>query len=249
MRPVFRLPLPLAPFGAYLAIVAFATMVQCSSKQGSSVSGGGVTGTAQDAEDGGAAPYPTAKPGTSQRGLDGNGVPNTQPGDVIQNFKFLGYPNADSSKGLQTVSLSDYYDPTASKHKVLHIIAAAEWCNPCNVETSALVTDLAAPATDFEAEGVVYLQTLIEGFTENVGATQADLNTWIAKEKPTFTEVLDPEAAELGAFFTATAVPFNADIDVRTMEVLQAGTGQEDPSAVKVWVDWVSNNPPASSAP
>jgi hypothetical protein len=243
MRPVFRLFAPIP-----IAVVAFATMVQCSSKQGSSVVGGGVVGIAQNEADGGAVAYPIATYGTAQRGLDGNGKPNTQAGSVIKNFKFLGYPNADSSHGLQTVSLSDYYDPTASKHKVLHIIAAAEWCNPCNIETSALLTDLAAPATDFEAEGAVYLQTLIEGETMNLGATQADLDDWIGKEHPTFTEVLDPEAAQLGVFFTATAVPFNADIDVRSMEVLQAGTGQEDPAAIKVWLDWVSSNPPAYSS-
>jgi hypothetical protein len=241
MRPVFRLA---APFAA----LSLATMVNCSSKQGSSV-GGGVVGAAQNDEDGGVVAYPTETPGHAQRGVDANGKPNTNPGSVIKNFKFLGYPNADPSKGLQTVALSDYYDPTASKHKVLHIIAAAEWCNPCNVETAALLTDLATPATDFEAQGVVYLQTLIEGYTPNLGATQADLNDWVGTVHPTFTEVLDPEAAALGEFFGASAVPLNVDIDVRTMEVLQAGAGQEDPAAVKVWIDWVSKNPPAYPAP
>ncbi len=229
-----------------LAAVAFAaTMVACSSKQGSSVPGGGVTGTAQNETDGGAVAYPVANLGTAQRGLDGSGNPKTIPGSVISDFKFLGYPNADSSKGLQTVSLADYYDPTGSKHKLLHIIAAAEWCNPCTQETSALLTDLGTPATDFEAQGVVYLQALIEGNTENLGATQADLNDWVGKVHPTFTEVLDPEAANLGVFFNAAAVPFNADIDARSMEILQAGTGYEDPATVKVWIDWVNSNPAA----
>ena len=240
MRPVFRLA---ARFVA--PALAFATLVHCSSKQGDSVVGGGVTGAPQSETDGAVVAYPTSHIGTAQRGLDASGNPGTLPGDVIQNFKFLGYPNADASKGLQTISLSDYYDPTGSKYKVLHIIAAAEWCPPCNVETSELLTDLATPATDFEAEGVVYLQALIEGNTPNTGATQADLNDWIAREHPTFTEVLDPEAAQLGAFFKASAVPFNADIDVRSMEVLQAGVGQEDLSTVKVWLAWVAANPPA----
>ncbi len=222
MRPLFRFPAPIP-----IAVVAFATMVQCSSRQGSSIEGGGVTGAAQNESDGGSSSYPSANIGTAQRGVTA-GVPNAQPGSVIANFKFLGYPDADTSKGLQTISLADYYDPSASKHKVLHIIAAAEWCNPCNVETSELLTDLASPSTDYEAQGVVYLETLIEGKTPNLGATQADLNDWVGAEHPTFTEVLDPEAGQLGIFFNAAAVPFNADIDVRSMEVLQAGTGQED---------------------
>jgi hypothetical protein len=234
-------------FTAVTAAIAFSTMVQCSSKQGTSVVGGGVTGTPQNEVDSGTAPYPTTNIGTMQRGVNANGNPLSTPGSVIANFKFLGYPNADSSNGLQTISLSDYYDPTASRFKVLHIMAVAEWCDPCNVETSTLVTDLATPATDFEAQGVVYLQTLIEGNTANIPATQADLNDWIAREHPTFTEALDPGASELGVFFQASAVPFNADIDVRSMEVLQAAVGQEDPAAVKVWIDWVSSNPPAYS--
>jgi hypothetical protein len=237
MRPVLRL--------AVLGVAGLsATMVQCSSKQGSSL-GGGVTGTPQNESDGGQPDYPTANIGTAQRGLDGNKNPNTIPGSVIANYKFLGYPNADPSKGLQTVSLADYYDPAATKHKLLHIIAAAEWCGPCTTETSALLSDLAVPATNFEAEGVVYLQTLTEGNTVNLGATQADLNDWVGKVHPTFTEVLDPEASNLGVFFNAAAVPFNADIDVRSMEVLQAGTGYEDPAAVTVWLSWVSSHPAA----
>ncbi len=231
-----------ATFALLAVFVALASA--CSSKQGTTP-GGGISGIPQSEIDGGDLPYPTANIGIAQRGLDANNVPNSLPGSVIANFKFLGYPNADSSNGLQTIQLADYYDPTASKHKVLHIIAVAEWCNPCNLETTELLTDLATPATDFEAQGVVYLQALIEGNTQNVGATQTDLNSWIAKEKPTFDEALDPEAAELGVFFSAADVPFNADIDVRTREVLQAGTGQEDPSAVTVWINWVENNPPA----
>jgi hypothetical protein len=237
----------LLAFPAFVPLMLATTMVGCSSKQGSTVEGGGLTGTAQNASDGGAAPYPLANIGTAQRGLD-TGTPKTAPGSVIANFKFLGYPNADGTSGLQTISLADYYDPTASKHKILHIMAVAEWCNPCTAETSSLLADLATPATNFEAQGVVYLQALIEGNTPNLGATQSDLNDWIGKEHVTFTEVLDPEASNLGVFFNAAAVPFNADIDVRSMEILQAGAGQEDPSSVKVWIDWVNANPPAYSA-
>src|ERR1700722_4486087 len=175
MRP----PPPRSALAAVVLLFAALTSASCSSKQGTVPTGGGITGTPQDESDGGVAPYPTMAPGTAQRGLTASGVPNTTPGSVIQNFKFLGYPNADTSKGLQTIALSDYYDPTAKKYKVLHITAAAEWCDPCNAETTAILTDLATPATDWEAQGVVYLQALVEGFTANVGATQADLNNWI----------------------------------------------------------------------
>jgi len=249
MGLVVALAPPLARFARSAAVgvaAAFVvTLVQCSSTLGSS--GSGVTGAAQNEADGGSVAYPTGHIGTAARGLDANGNPNKAPGDVITDFKFLGYPNADTSNGLQTIALADYYDPSASKHKVLHIIAAAAWCTPCVQETTTLLADLAAPATDFEAEGVVYLQALVEGTTDNLGATPADLNAWISEEHPTFSEVLDPEGMTLGVFFNAASVPFNADIDVRSMEVLQTGTGYEDPAAVKVWIDWVANNPPAYS--
>ena len=240
-------PLPCLATLTLPALLAMA--LGCSSKQGTSAAGGGLAGTPQNQVDGGGVVYPAANLGTSQRGLDPGGVPKTIPGSVIQDFKFLGYPGADVSKGLQTIALSDYYDPTASKHKVLHLIAAASWCVDCISEMSALSTALATPATDYAAQGVVYLEVLIEGVAPNIGATQQDLNDWIGKEHPPFTVALDPEARELGVFFDATAVPFNADIDVRSMEVLQAGTGREDPSAVAVWLDWVSKNPPAYARP
>ncbi len=225
---------------ASLALSVVAVLPGCSSKQGAT--GGGIDGTPQGTNPQGI-PYPSAGIGIGARGLDASNAPNANHhGDVMQNYKFLGYPDGDSSKAMQTVSLADYYDPTGTKYKVLHIIAAAEWCGPCNDETSALVTALKSSATTYP--GVVYLQTLVEGFTPSTGATPADLNDWVAKYHQGFAVVLDPEAYDLGAFFNAAAVPFNADIDARSMEILQAGVGEDSPDSAKVWLDWVNANPP-----
>ena len=161
-------------------------------------------------------PYPSPPGGyghTARRG--------TIPGSVIQNFKFLGYPNADSSHGLQTIALADFYDPCNKRSKVLHLSVAAVWCVPCNQETSALV----AAKTQLASERVVLIQALSDGPKLNVGATQSDLDYWIGKNHPTFTEMLDPDLANLGGFFDAAAVPWNADIDPRTMEIVDEGTG------------------------
>jgi hypothetical protein len=249
MRRLAAFP-ALLPLAAVASLAFAGSFTACSSKQGTIVGGedGGIRGTPQDQPDGGLVSYPTAHIGIAQRGLV-KGVPGTTPGQVIQDFKFLGYPNADITKGLQTVSLSDYYDPSATKYKVLHIIAAAKWCTDCLNEMSALTTAFASPSTDYADLGVAYLGALVEGDTINIGATPTDLNAWIGEEKTTFTWVLDPEASQLGAFFQAAAVPFNADIDVRSMEILQAGVGQEAPSNVQVWLDWVSKNPPSYAAP
>jgi hypothetical protein len=145
----------------------------------------------------------------------------TTPGSVIRNFVFLGYPNSDESHGLQKIALADYYDPCNKRSKVLHLGVAAVWCVPCNEETQALV----AAKAELASERVVVIQALSDGPKLNVGATQSDLNYWIMTNHPTFTEMLDPELANLGGFFDAAAVPWNADIDPRTMEIVDDGTG------------------------
>ena len=201
MRPLAVTPVLVAPLLVVIAACAVSVAcVACSSKQGTIAgAGGGIGGTPQDESDGGLVSYPTAHSRHRQRG-SGGGHSGTTPGQVIQDFKFLGYPNGDVTGGLKTVALSDYYDPTASKHKVLHIIAAAKWCTDCITEMSDLATALASPSTDYASQGVVYLGALIEGDTINIGATQTDLNAWIDDgEDHVFTWALDPEAGELGA--------------------------------------------------
>jgi len=53
-------------------------------------------------------PYPNPPEGYGSGKRNG-----ATPGSVMRNFKFLGYLNADKSKGLQTIALADYYDPAA----------------------------------------------------------------------------------------------------------------------------------------
>jgi hypothetical protein len=43
-----------------------------------------------------------------------------------------------------------------------------------------------------------------------------------------FTEMLDPGLHNLGHFFDAAAIPWNADVDVRTMELLDSSVGFSD---------------------
>jgi hypothetical protein len=143
------------------------------------------------------------------------------PGSIMQNFKFLGYLNGDPSHGLQTIALADYYDPCQKRIKLLHLSVAGVWCVPCNQETDAIVT--AKPQLD--AAGVVMIQALGDGATEGIGATPADLNYWVHLHKSNFTEMLDPNLQNLGGFFDATAIPWNCDIDPRTMEILHESLG------------------------
>ncbi len=159
-------------------------------------------------------PYPSSTGGHNAR------VGST-PGNVIQNFTFQGYLDADKSKGLQSISLADYYDPCGKSRKLLHLTVAGAWCVPCGDETDTLVASKAQLAS----ERVTVIQVLGDGPTQSVTATVTDLDNWISKHGSNFTEMLDPNLSNLGGFFNAANVPWNCDIDPRTMEIIHESTG------------------------
>lgn len=158
-------------------------------------------------------PYPSDNIGTAKRA-------GTKPGHRIANYKFLGYPDADVAGGLQPISLAQYFDPTGTKYKIVHIQAAGVWCTYCKAETRIVVPMKA----ELEAKGVVWLVSLAEG-SAGVPSKQKDLDGWIATFKSPFTHWLDPGNANLGPFYDRSALPWNANIDATTMEILTSGTG------------------------
>ncbi len=163
--------------------------------------------------------YPTTRIGTkpSTHTKDRLGTP----GDIMKNFKFYGYPKGDKSQGLQQVSLADYYDPDTKNYRLIHIQAAAVWCGPCNTEAKA-----AAPlAGEFKEKKIAWITALVETAKRGSPSTQGDLDKWLGAYQSDFSHVLDPNNAQLGVFFDAAAIPWNADLDARTMEILFASTG------------------------
>jgi hypothetical protein len=142
----------------------------------------------------------------------------------MQNFKFRGYPGGNTKGGLQTIALADYYDPCNKLYKVLHLTVAGVWCHPCNMETDAIV----AAQLQLESERVVVIQALDDGPIAGTPAVQKDLDFWVANHHVNFTAMLDPGLQNLGGFFDAAAIPWNADLDVRTMEILDASVGFSD---------------------
>jgi hypothetical protein len=167
-------------------------------------------------------PYPSGPYGRSARR-------GTTPGSVLENFAFRGYPGGDPSHGLQTISLADYYDPCGKRFKLLHITVAGLWCTNCNQETDAMV----AAKAQLDAAHVAVLQALDDGNAVGVPATQGDLDVWVRLHKPNFTEVLDPGLANLGGFFSnPSSIPWNFEVDPRTMELVADGVGiQSDATA------------------
>lgn len=159
-------------------------------------------------------PYPTENIGTHPRNGDA-------PGNVIKNYKFLGYPGGDVTKGLQPVSLADYFDPEGKKYKLIHVQASGVWCIFCRKETE-IVTPL---KEDLEQRKVVWLISLAEGATQGVAATDKDLKGWLREFKAPYTHLLDPGNKNFGPFYDAAALPWNANIDARTMEILSSVEG------------------------
>ncbi|MCW5833147.1 MAG: hypothetical protein KIS78_12165 [Labilithrix sp.] len=175
--------------------------------------GVGAADTAPDTNPDGV-PYPTDNIGTVER-------KGTKAGNRIANFKFLGYPDADKSGGLQPISLAQYYDPTGTKYKIIHIQASGVWCTACQAETRVVVPMKA----EIEAKGAVWLVSLAEGATPGVPSKESDLTRWINNFDSPYTHWLDPGNKNLGPFYDRTALPWNANIDATTMEILTAGTG------------------------
>jgi len=240
-------------FGAvgFVVLAAAAGGVACSSGgtgtgnggEGSSSSSGGASGsssggyggpTCNPCADGGGsslqssghdvnpygAPYPTPSSGYGHVPRNGN-----TPGSILQNFKFYGFVNGavPSPDKMSVVSFADYYDPCAKTVKMIHLTAAAVWCGPCNQETDAIV----AAKSDLASKGVVVLQILFDGASMGESVYQATLESWIKLHSSNFTEMLDSELVDpnLGGFFNTAYIPWNADVDPRTMELLTSTDG------------------------
>jgi hypothetical protein len=158
-------------------------------------------------------PYPTDNIGTTARA-------GKLPGKRIENLSFQGYLNSDRAAGLKVISMADFFDPGAKRYKLIAIQAAATWCTICMAETR----DTVALQPEYSQKGVVFLQTIINGPTNGFGPSLLDVEGWMDKHGTNFTVLIDvrgKRSIPLGA----QAVPWNARIDPRTMEILDQGTG------------------------
>lgn len=201
--------------------VAPLVLVACSSSSTQQYGGladdGGVAAASAPDKNPDGVPYPTDNVGPNAR--SGN-----RAGNRIANYKFLGYPDGDTSKGLQPVSLASYFDPTGKRYKLLHINASGSWCPHCKAEMKAVVPI----ANELAARKVAWLLSLAEGPTPGKPSKQADLDEWVAEFKPPYTHVLDPGNKNLGPFYDAAQLPWNANISAKTMEILSSGTGANE---------------------
>ncbi len=166
-------------------------------------------------------------------------------GDRIPNLSFQGYPDSNRAGGLRTVSLADYYNPTsaAGRPKVLHLMEAAYWCTICDGQTKEMT-----PLKDaLGAEGVVVVQAIMNGARVDTGPSLLEVGQWMDRYPTWFTVVIDERAKRVGTVTEVLAVPWNALVDLRTMEILYAGSGRpvDYASFTKAGVDWVTTHPPS----
>lgn len=215
------LPLPLVALAALAFACSSSSSTASAPPQDPGLTGDGDENTAVQAPDANpdGVPYPTAGIGTKPRS-------GTKAGNRIQNFKFYGYPNGDEAQGLQPVALANYFDPEAKNVQLIHIQASGTWCPHCEKELEA-VTPIKA---ELDKRKVVWLVSIAEGPTPGVPSKKADLDSWMSEFKPPYTHVLDPGNKNLGPFYDAAALPWNANVDARTMEILSAGVGAVETS-------------------
>lgn len=183
-------------------------------------------------------PYPTDHLGGTERSY-------LKPGDRIPNFTFRGYRDGDRSKGLTTISLADYYDPTQSRHKVLYIQFAATWCAVCSGELEATVT----MTEKAKARGIALLEVVVSGATAGKGPSQPELDGWVDRHHTNFTTAVDVRAKRTSAIgVNGSAMPHDVLVDTRTMEILDSSVGA--PMDVGKYavdgLDFVEKNPPST---
>lgn len=182
-------------------------------------------------------PYPTDHIGGQKRG-------GTHPGDRMPNFTFHGYRDGDRSKGLTTISMADYYDPSMARNKVLYVQFAGTWCAVCSgeLEASVTITDKA------KAKGIVLLEVVVSGATAGKGPSLDEFNGWADRHHTNFTTAIDVRAKRTSLIgINGEAMPHDVLIDTRTMEILDSSVGA--PSDVGVYalegLDFVEKNPPS----
>ena len=165
----------------------------------------------------------------------------TTRGERIPNFAFRGYLSGDRTK-LETRSLADFYDPGTKRYKLIHVIAVAYWCSICRGETK----EIAPLQAKLRSDGVVQLAVMINGASNGIGPSLAELEDWHTSYNPSYDLAFDVRGTQLAAM-RFSGVPWNALIDPRTMELLTSteGAPQNVASYIDAGLAFVTSAPPS----
>lgn len=158
-------------------------------------------------------PYPQDHLGSQDRA-------GSRRGDRLPNLAFQGYVDGDRGAGLKTVSMADFYDPEAVRHRILFVQVSATWCVYC----ASLSEDVVRSKDALAAEGAAFIEVVINGNEAKKGPSLAEVDQWIARHQVNYTTVLDVEARRM-AGLGVSDVPWTMLVDTRSMEILDSSAG------------------------
>lgn len=162
-------------------------------------------------------------------------------GKVIPNLAMQGYPDSSKAGGLATVSMADFYDPSAKDHTLLYVSIAATWCASCASETTIMKN----VGATYRSKGVVMLEVLVAGGTSGYGPAQSDMDGWIDGHATTWTITADVRGRRMFGQLGFVGVPSSMLIDTRTMEIIHQASGAPDDLGAyfQLGLDWIQKHP------
>ena len=175
--------------------------------------------------------YPTEGIGTKAR-------VGSRTGDKMKNFKFQGYPDGQAAGGLRPMKMADFYDPEIRNNiKLIHFQASGTWCIYCKEESKAVAPKIQA----WREKGVVYILSMAEGPSNSTPAEVKDLDNWLKNHSLVTPAWLDSGNQQLGVFYDAAAMPWNATVDATTMEIIDSHMGFEGVEKIEAnFTKWIA---------
>jgi AhpC/TSA family len=149
--------------------------------------------------------------------------PDSEPRQIFPNLTLEGVRSKATMATPETISTSEYYDPTGARYDLLHVVALFMWCPHCNNETN----DLASIAAWQAAHRVAVVQIAMEGYDYgSASPSWTEVQKWVGDHNLGFPLLVDGQGAELGKYFPVNSVPVNIAVNPRTMEVLDVQVGE-----------------------
>ena len=147
--------------------------------------------------------------------------PDSEARQIFPNLTLEGVRSKATMDTPESISTSEYYDPTGARYDLLHVTGIFMWCPHCNNET----TDLASSAAWQAQHRVAVLQIAMQGYG-GASPTWTEVQKWVGDHNLDFPVLVDGQGAELGKYFPVNSVPVNIAVNPRTMEVLDVQIGE-----------------------
>lgn len=114
------------------------------------------------------------------------------------------------------VNVGDFFEPCATRSRILIVRSSAAWCGPCQWDAAHTKHFMAEPSL----AGRLVLLDLLVADEDNVPAKRASLSSWRAKFDMTDKFAIDPAYTFGPALISRAPLPAYVFIDTRTMTIL-----------------------------